>query len=252
MQGILYISHGSRIKEATSEAMACITAVKQQINIPLQAVCFLELAEPNVSQGIDYLVSKGATRIAVVPVLLLRAGHYYKDIPQAITHAKKKYERVTFTIGQPLGVQDRLIDILVERIEETEIKVKKDAKILVIGRGSHHPETKKNIEYIGKKLQEKTNVSCVEVCFLAACEPSFDQAFQSSLKGNNSQIFIVPYLWFTGILVHSIKQKINETTHTNKDIVLCQYLSDHPTMKQALKERVYESFKNGENYISIL
>ncbi|ASN06793.1 sirohydrochlorin chelatase [Virgibacillus necropolis] len=245
MQGVLYVSHGSRISEATSEAVTCITSVQQQVEVPLQEICFLELAEPDVEQGIDNLVNQGASRISIVPVLLLSAGHYYKDIPEEVNQAKLKYPSITFTYGRPLGVQDRFINILAQRIEETTISVKPDAKILLVGRGSRNPQTKIDIENVGGKLQRKTNVTRVDVCFLAACDPSFEQAIQSSLKEEHSQIFIVPYLWFTGVLLRSIEKEISELTNSNKNVVLCRQLGDHPIIKRALKERVYESFKKG-------
>jgi len=76
MIGVLYVSHGSRIKEATDEAISFIESVKQSIDIPLQEICFLELAQPDIQQGVEKLIAKGATEISVIPVLLLSAGHY--------------------------------------------------------------------------------------------------------------------------------------------------------------------------------
>ncbi|WP_077324339.1 sirohydrochlorin chelatase [Virgibacillus siamensis] len=239
MQGILYVSHGSRISEATSEAVSCITSVQKKVDIALQQICFLELADPNVMQGIDQLADKGATRIAIVPVLLLSAGHYYTDIPEEVRRAKWKYPHILFTYGRPLGVQNRFINVLEKRIEETNIPISPDAKILLVGRGSRNPQTKKDIECIGKKLQRETNANRVNVCFLAACEPSFEEALQSSLDHEESPIIIVPYLWFTGILMQFLQKTAK---NTNGRVVLCQQLGDHPAMKKALEEKVYESF----------
>ncbi|MGS0650689.1 sirohydrochlorin chelatase, partial [Staphylococcus arlettae] len=49
MQGVLYVSHGSRVPEATQEAIEFITDVQQQVDISLQTICFLELAEPTIA-----------------------------------------------------------------------------------------------------------------------------------------------------------------------------------------------------------
>ncbi|MFP6334308.1 CbiX/SirB N-terminal domain-containing protein, partial [Bacillus subtilis] len=103
MIGVLYVSHGSRIKEATDEAISFIESVKQSIDIPLQEICFLELAQPDIQQGVEKLIAKGATEISVIPVLLLSAGHYFKDIPKEIDEIKTQYPEVTFTYGEPLG-----------------------------------------------------------------------------------------------------------------------------------------------------
>ncbi|MFC4024320.1 sirohydrochlorin chelatase [Oceanobacillus longus] len=242
MQGILYVSHGSRITEATTEAIACITSVKELVNAPLQEICFLELAEPDVTQGIDRLVKEGASRISIVPVLLLSAGHYFKDIPEEVNRSKLKYPGITFTYGQPLGVQDRFTTILEERIKETNIPVNPDAKILLVGRGSRNPQTKIDIENVADKLQALINIP-VDICFLAACEPSFEQGIHSSLREKRSQVFIVPYLWFTGVLMQFLENKVSELNETDKGFILCRQLGDHSAMKTALKERVYESIK---------
>ncbi|MEN1970430.1 sirohydrochlorin chelatase [Lentibacillus sp. N15] len=241
MQGVLYVSHGSRMLEATSEAMRCITDVKKQVDVPLQEICFLELAEPTVEQGMKKLVNQGASRIAVVPVLLLSAGHYYKDIPDKLSEARERYPSITFTYGQPLGVQDRFIQILMQRIAETGRAVGSDSKILLVGRGSHNPQTKSDVEMVRAKLGDQRPATPVDCCFLAACNPTFDQQLQVSLREGFSTLFIVPYLWFTGVLMHSIHKKVSEQMKQKTDIIVCQQLGDHPVMKAALKQRVYEA-----------
>ena len=40
MQGVLYVSHGSRVAEAVEEATSLIARVQTKINIPLQETCF--------------------------------------------------------------------------------------------------------------------------------------------------------------------------------------------------------------------
>ncbi|WP_174616078.1 sirohydrochlorin chelatase [Virgibacillus ihumii] len=244
MQGILYVSHGSRIGEATTEAVSCIESVIRQVNFPLQEICFLELAAPTVGQGIKNLVNQGASKISVIPVLLLSAGHYYKDIPDEIRKAKSEYPEIEFTYGKPLGVQDRFIDILIERMEETATPVNLDAKILLVGRGSRNPDTIMDIKSIGRKLERKTGLKQVDICFLAACNPSFDEGLQASLEEKHSQVFVMPYLWFTGVLMRSIKKKIDALKVSDKQIICCNQLGGHAGMIQALQERVYESIHN--------
>lgn len=240
MRGVLYVSHGSRVAEATAEAIEFIEDVQRKIDIPLQEVCFLELAEPTVAQGIEILVKKGATEISVVPVLLLSAGHYFKDIPAELEKVKAQLPEVTFTYGQPLGVQSRLTHILKERIDETNITPNDDAKILVVGRGSYNPQTKIDIEAIAAELGSITGYKDIGVCYLAACKPSFEEALSSALDSEYSQIFIVPYIWFTGILEKHIRKTVDDSK-THGDIILCDYLGHHETMKEALKDRVNET-----------
>ncbi|WP_163526513.1 sirohydrochlorin chelatase [Halobacillus ihumii] len=245
MEAVLYVSHGSRVEKARKEAVSFIEAVQNRMidDVPLQETCFLELAEPDMVQGIKNLIKLGATKIVVIPVLLLSAGHYYKDIPKKIDQAKLRYPHVEFVYGKTIGVQDRVIDVLVQRIRETQVVPHVDANILLVGRGSPHQETKDSIEEIAWKLKRKMNVAHVSVSYLAACSPSFEEGLQTSLRIGWSQTFVVPYLWFTGVLMHSMQEKINEMEQTDRQqVLLCQYLGSHRAMVDALTDRVYEAF----------
>ncbi|MED1674917.1 sirohydrochlorin chelatase [Pallidibacillus thermolactis] len=241
MQGILYVFHGSRIPEAIDANVSFFQLVKEQIEVPLQEMCFLELAEPDISQGIERLVNQGGANILIVPVLLLSAGHYYKDIPEKIIEVQEKYPEIVFRYGKPLGVQERILDVLIDRINESRVPVKEDTKLLLIGRGSKFEQTKIDIETICERLKGKTGLHHIQACFLAVTEPSFEQVLQQSLNEHHSQIFLVPYLWFTGFLMNFLQRKANEYSHCGKEIILCRELGDHPHMIAALKDRVYES-----------
>lgn len=244
MQAVLYVSHGSRVKETRQEAMAFMERVHQNIDVALHETCFLELASPDIGEGIDSLVEQGATAIAVIPVLLLSAGHYYEDIPDEVKKSISRYPDIRFTYGKPLGVQDRLVEILVERLQETGVERLPEAKILLVGRGGKSSEITRSVEEIAAKLAVKVNVPNVDVCYLAAASPSFDEGLQASINSGSKQIFVVPYLWFTGLLVKSMQKKISGLSSYEQQIILCGYLGDHPSMVDALAQRVHEALQN--------
>ncbi|WP_018661674.1 sirohydrochlorin chelatase [Heyndrickxia acidiproducens] len=239
MQGVLYICHGSRVPGALRESAGLIRSVRDKIDVPLQEVCFLEIAAPDIQQGIASLADKGATRIAIIPVLLLGAGHYYNDIPKTVRQVQQQYPHVHFTYGKPLGVQERLVDVLADRIHEIQAPVTRSTGIILAGRGSRSPQTKRDIEKIASMLEKRINAQSVEPCFLAACEPSFEEVLASALQKKFTHIFIVPYLWFTGFLMRDLKKKI-AALH-DPTIILCRHMGDHPSMKQALADRVNET-----------
>ena len=244
MQAVLYVSHGSRVKETRDEAMAFMEQVHQKVDVTLHETCFLELASPDIGEGIDSLVEQGATAIAVVPVLLLSAGHYYEDIPDEVKKTALRYPDIRFTYGQPLGVQDRLVEILAQRLQETAVERLPEAKILLVGRGGKSSEITRSVEEIAAKLAVTANVPNVEVCYLAAAAPSFDEGLQASINSGSQQIFVVPYLWFTGLLVKSMQKKINALSSDEQQIILCGYLGDHPSMVDALAERTQEALRS--------
>ena len=241
MQGVLYVSHGSRVAEAVEEATSLIERVQAKVNIPLQETCFLELADPDIFEGFRKLVHQGATEISVIPVLLLSAGHYYKDIPVEIERLKTQFPNIKINYGKPLGVQKRLTEILKQRLEEREITPNADAKLLVIGRGSYNPQTKQDFSIIKSQLSEMFPSQSIEVCYLAACEPLFEDALDRLVNAGHSQIFILPYIWFTGILDQHIADVVN-AYQLKSDIILAAHLSHHEQLQIALKERVEETF----------
>ncbi|MED1205415.1 sirohydrochlorin chelatase [Heyndrickxia acidicola] len=240
-QGVLYISHGSRVPEATKEAMECIQLAMKKIDIPLQEIVYIEISKPSIEEGIELLVSQGALRIAVVPVLLLSAGHYYKDIPYELEKAKERFPNIYFCLGKPIGVQDQLIDILAERIHEKQTTVSPDIRILLVGRGSRNDETRRDIESIADKLKRKLQVQSIDTGYLAALEPRFEQALHKLLSETNSPVIVVPYLWFTGILMQSMQKKIDSLNSDGKEVILCRQIGNHPAIVAALINRVMET-----------
>ncbi|WP_226578642.1 sirohydrochlorin chelatase [Halobacillus litoralis] len=242
MEAVLYISHGSRKKEAASEAVQFLQSVHQKINSTDFEICFLELARPDVLEGVERLVKRGADQIVVQPVLLLSAGHYFKDIPDELAKAKSRYPDVHFYYGKPLGVQDRIVDVLVDRIHESGAALDEDTHLLLVGRGSRHPDTKRSMETIADRLGEKTAHSNISVCYLAALDPRFDEGLQHSLQKSQKTV-IVPYLWFTGLLVDSIDRKVETARQNGHDVRVVHYLNDHPHMIEAVADEVKEAIK---------
>jgi sirohydrochlorin ferrochelatase len=236
MQAILYVCHGSRVAKARAEASAFVEQCKANIDVPIQELCFIELAEPDIITGIDICVQKGATRIIVLPLLLLSAGHAKHDIPEAIRQAKQSHPHVEIVCGKPFGVQETMIDIVIDRIYEQGVPLDGDAMILLIGRGSSDPDTKRDITAIAKLLQAKTNVPLVDVCFLAAIRPALEDGLYEASRSSYKKIFVVPYLLFTGVLMKTIEKKLRSLSSSNKQWILCNYLGYHPFLQNIMKE----------------
>ncbi|MYL48743.1 sirohydrochlorin chelatase [Halobacillus litoralis] len=245
MEAVLYVSHGSRKKQAKEEAIHFLNRVQRQVNCELSHICFLELADPDVLEGIRKLVEKGADRIVIIPVLLLSAGHYFKDIPHEIEKAEAIYPDISITYGQTLGVQERITDVLVDRLKELPTEMDESANVLLVGRGSRHPDTKTSIEWIAGELKEKGRIRHIQTCYLAALSPRFPDEFEESLS-NYSKTIVVPYLWFTGLLYDSLEKSVVNAKEKGHHVYLASYLNDHPNMVQSLVDRVNQALSKGE------
>lgn|SRR5699024_9404931 len=243
MQAVLYIAHGSRIKAGVEEAIYFIERSKPFIDVPIQEICFLELAAPDISEGIAKCVALGATKIAIVPILLLTAHHANRDIPEEIEKGKIQHPDVTFTYGETFGIHPKIVDSLYDRMLEQEIDFDENSSVLLIGRGSSDQAVKRDLTQIAQLLSKKSAIKKVDVCFLYGSKPSFAEALWELQQTSIKQIFIIPYLLFSGILMNDIEKKIIEQSTKKQEFILCENLGYHENIQKVLLERVEELLK---------
>lgn len=241
MRAVIYVSHGSRLKEAQAQVAEFMESCMSAIDVPIQEYCFLELAAPSLKEGVERCIERGAMKIAIAPLLLLLTGHAKRDIPQQVKRLQTEYPNVIFTYGQPLGVQDAIMDIVVERMLEQQATIEKDARILLVGRGSSDPDTKLYFQEIEQRLKRKTGVSNITTCYLAACQPDLETGLATVIDSHAQQIFVVPYLLFTGILMQRLERRMMQLANFNRTIFLCKHLHFHKNIVNVLAERVRET-----------
>lgn len=241
MKAILYICHGTRVKEGAKQAADFIREIMPLVTAPIQEICYLELSKPSIEEGINTCIEKGATEIAAVPFLLLTAGHAKEDIPAELKKAAKRHPDLPIRYGQPLGVHEQIIDVLVERMQAAA-PIQPDASVLLVGRGSSDPATKEDFGQILHLFKEKTKLSNVYIGYMAACEPAFPDALHQAASENPKQLFIVPYLLFTGILTKTMERAVKKIK-TAGEVHLCQHLGYDPVIGQILADRVEEALQ---------
>lgn len=258
MQAILYIGHGSRVKQGNEELLIFVNkAKKRNPQIKIQETCFIELASPSIQTGIDTCIRQGATRIAVVPVLLLCAGHAKQDIPKEIELAEKRYPDVTFSYGKVMGVDPVMIDVLRTRLEMGGLAYPKrlpvyreriSASVLLVGRGSSDPDANSDLVKIARLLWEAVPVQEVATCYLAATHPTLDEGLKKVIDSPYSRVFVVPYLLFSGVLMRELRQKLAALSkQTNKEFTLCPYLGFDDQLVRVLVERVQALLKDEDS-----
>ncbi|WP_301109716.1 sirohydrochlorin chelatase [Sporosarcina sp.] len=240
MRAILYICHGSRVKSGQQAALAFFEKTMKTGTAAIQEACFLELAEPSIAKGVANCIERGATEIVALPFLLLRAGHANLDIPAELQHVMTKYPTIPLYYGDPIGVDERMVDVLIERLQEQEEAIPCDAEILLVGRGSSDPATKQDFTAIKRIFQEKTGLQQVRVGYLAACGPSFEEELERILDNRPAELYILPYLLFTGILLKTIERTL-KNLDTTTAVHLCNELGYDPAIHAILIERANEA-----------
>ncbi|RII25373.1 MAG: sirohydrochlorin cobaltochelatase [Geobacter sp.] len=116
---ILLMAHGSRIPEANDAVHEIAAMVKEMTGYDIVEVSFREQHLPNIQQGIDACVAKGAKRVILMPYFLFVGAHVQEDLPEEMNRARERYPRVEFAMGTHLGVHRKLAEVEVARIVES-------------------------------------------------------------------------------------------------------------------------------------
>ena len=118
MKGILIITHGSRSKDTDNTLIAIADGVKKNLPEAMIETAFMEFSDLNLEVGLEALVNKGDAEIAVVPYFLFKGIHIREDISKAIEDYIKQHKGIRVYMGNTLGEDYRLADILTDRVKE--------------------------------------------------------------------------------------------------------------------------------------
>ncbi|WP_379133126.1 precorrin-3B C(17)-methyltransferase [Paenibacillus sp. sgz500958] len=258
MKTVLLVGHGSRVQEGNDQLREFanrLAARKPEIKFE---TCFIELAQPSMAEGIANCVNGGATKVYVVPIILFAAGHSKLDIPSAIDRAKQKYPWVEFIYGNPIGVHEKAVDILIDRIAEAvpltqpdlpDAKARqsriddKDTIVLVMGRGGSDPSANSDFCKMTRLLWERTPYKSVESCFIAIAKPSLTEGLERCLSLGARKIIVLPYLLFTGVLIKQFAEMVSQfaAAHREVEVAIGSHLGFHPLLGDMMIERIEET-----------
>jgi len=119
MENIILIGHGSPKKDANN-----IDIIGRLLHGALHPGCsgdcvkvaYLQFAEPDLPAAIKDCARNGAERIIIHPYFLSNGVHVTKDIPEMLREAKVLYPDREFLYTEPLGIHEKLVQVVRERI----------------------------------------------------------------------------------------------------------------------------------------
>ena len=116
-RAILLVDHGSRRAEANAVLDDVAERVRQRSPGRVVEVAHMDIARPDIAQGILACVRAGATEIVVHPYFLGPGIHTQRDIPREVESAAARHPGLRVVISEPLGVHEKLVDVVLERVE---------------------------------------------------------------------------------------------------------------------------------------
>ena len=118
---VLLIAHGSRHAPANDDLHQLAGRFAARGDYPIVEACFLELAEPDIPAGAEKCVTRGATRVLMVPYFLSEGVHLTRDLSAAREVLRARHPGIEFRLGQALGPHPLLDDLVSERIRQTAL-----------------------------------------------------------------------------------------------------------------------------------
>jgi len=88
-------------------------------------VAFMQLNSPSIEEVLRELAKSGIKKIVALPVFLADGTHTTEDIPETLKIAfegewAELGRDVELIYGKPIGVDERIVDILLDRVKAAE------------------------------------------------------------------------------------------------------------------------------------
>ncbi|AFK87642.1 MULTISPECIES: sirohydrochlorin chelatase [Thermoanaerobacterium] len=117
-RGLLIVAHGSRANEAKNVVIEIVNKIQSLNKYKSVKAGFMEFDFPDIPLSIKQFVEEGIFDIIVAPLFLFEGMHIKVDIPSILKKEAEKYPGISIKFARPIGYDDRIIDILLSRIEE--------------------------------------------------------------------------------------------------------------------------------------
>ncbi|HEY7733988.1 MAG TPA: CbiX/SirB N-terminal domain-containing protein [Nitrososphaera sp.] len=115
---ILIIGHGSSDRNAHDAFIHAVDSTK--VRYRKVQHCFLELDKPGIEEGISQAISNNPMVLLMMPYFLHRGAHVKKDIANEVSAALSRHEFKNAFMCRHLGVDDKLVQLVIERAKEVE------------------------------------------------------------------------------------------------------------------------------------
>lgn len=123
-KGIVILAHGSRAIawEANQLLLKIVEMFKAKTGNENVKPAYMnsQSGGPGLEGAVAELVAEGFTEIIVAPWFLTNGLHIKEDIPEIMDALVKNYPQVKITLAKTLGADERIVDILIDRVEEAK------------------------------------------------------------------------------------------------------------------------------------
>lgn len=190
---LIFCAHGTRDPRGRQVILDVAQAVREATDLDVHEA-YVDVQDPKVDAVVGQIPRRESGLSAVVVPYLLAGGyHVYHDIAEAV------HERDDVVAAPALGPDARLIDILIDRIDDAGVKP--TATLVLAPAGSSDPRSQADTERTAEMLRLRWG-GPVRVGYAAGVKPSVADAVAAArAHGENqadSDVAVVSYLLSPG------------------------------------------------------
>ncbi len=116
-KALIIVDHGSTVEEANDMLAEIAGLIKsnEKCGFDIVRYCHMELAGPTIAAAFDACAAEGASHIVIHPYFLAPGKHSTQDIPRMAAEAAGRHEGMSYHVTEPLGVHEKIIEVILER-----------------------------------------------------------------------------------------------------------------------------------------
>lgn len=117
-KALVIVDHGSTVDEANRLLALVAEKLRKRADFDVVEHCHMELASPTMEEAFGVCARSGVSEITVHPYFLVPGKHSGFDIPAMAAEAAKKFPGLKHTVTEPLGLHEKIVDVILERVEK--------------------------------------------------------------------------------------------------------------------------------------
>lgn len=119
-KAVIIMGHGSRMPGADNGMERVAQSLAKRFPDVMVDTCSMSMLGPRFGEVFDACVARGAREIIVIPYFLHFGAHMQEDIPKILLEKATESPDVKIIMGNNLGFDEKLVDIIEKRFRESE------------------------------------------------------------------------------------------------------------------------------------
>jgi len=116
-KALVIVDHGSTVAEANDLLVRVARRIRERRpDFETVEHCHMEIASPTMEEAFEKCAKRGVAEIIVHPYFLVPGRHSGFDIPAMAESAAKKFPGLKHTVTEPLGLHEKIVDVILERV----------------------------------------------------------------------------------------------------------------------------------------